>query len=381
MSSSGRKIGDLDAATLLRAVAAGLLVGAYGVAVALRFRRVAAAHRELQDLLSEAAGRDARIVITGANSGIGLELAQQFAKHPQVSLLLGCRGEEKRLGRHNNLPLEMLDLDSVHNFAKEAHGFLSSGADGLRLLVNNAGVKAPPEGNTKINVSATWQTNFLAPFLLTELIARLREDSPAQCMKRPLSVVQVTSGKEHESHLDDAILDAAAEGTPGVNEYADSKKALLLWTSVRAQSLAFKGHIYVHAAAPGRIDTRLGLYWVPEWLWLLAKPLRSLLYGTVAEGALRVARLGLEPQATRKFGDYLVRDTSSEDLIVWRMPEKQLAMRLVRWAGQATELEARSINKAVRSSSTSQRSRSPGADQDRWSNSERRSFHNAKASP
>ena len=40
------------------------------------------------------------------------------------------------------------------------------------------------------------------------------------------------------------------------HEYADSKRALLLWTSVRSQSLALKGSLYAHAVSPGKVDTR-----------------------------------------------------------------------------------------------------------------------------
>merc|ERR1711972_198123 len=115
---------------------------------------------------------------------------------------------------------------------------------------------------------------------------------------------QVASGREHESHLDLDLLEAAGRGEPNANDYADSKRALLLWTSVRAQSLAFKGNLFVHAVNPGRVDTRLGLYWVPDLLWMLSMPYRFFRYHTVAEGALSVAAAGLHKQAIGKFGHY-----------------------------------------------------------------------------
>jgi len=353
------------------------LLGAYGATVSWRRWQAAKARRELQQLLAEVAGRDARIVVTGAGSGIGEELARQFAQHPRVSLLLGCRGGTKRLGRHKTLPLEMLDLDSVQGFAKEAHTFLASGAPGLRLLVNNAGVRAPPEGTTELGVAATWQANFLAPFLLTELLCRLREECPA-IAERPLCVINVASSRESESRLEQETLDSATRGCPGADEqYADSKRALLLWTAVRAQSLAFKGHIFVHATCPGQVDTRLGQYDIPDWRWRLSKPLRVLRFGTVAEGALRVAKPGLHPQAIRKFGSYVREDSPREDLVVWRMPEKQLSMKLVKWANFATDVEARHLNRWTQFATTAERSRSVPdlmslIDEDRWSSPERR---------
>lgn len=316
-------------------------------------------------------------------------MAGQFAKHRAVTLLLGCRsGEGKGVfkGRSKTLSLELLDLDSVQQFAREVHPFLASGSTGLRLLINNAGVLNPPEeGLTKNGATSTWQTNFLAPFLLTEMLAKLREaEVPAsRCMERPMCVVQVASGKEHNSLLDEREVDAAAQGLPGSAEYADSKRALLLWTSVRAQSLAFKGHIFAHAASPGKVDTRLGLYWMPTWMWLLTKPVRMLLFETVAEGALRVARAALQPQATRKFGTYLEGERPSEDLVFCRMPEKQLSMRLVRWAMKATELEFRSSGRRLSQTgkplSHPELSRLASAEEDKWSSLERRLSHGAQS--
>ena len=40
---------------------------------------------------------------------------------------------------------------------------------------------------------------------------------------------------------------------------------------------------------------------------------------------------GLRPEATYSFGEYLGGEKLLEDLVVWRMPEKQLAQRLVGW--------------------------------------------------
>mmetsp|Transcript_146778 Transcript_146778/g.471190 ORF Transcript_146778/g.471190 Transcript_146778/m.471190 type:complete len:170 (-) Transcript_146778:181-690(-) len=160
------------------------------------------------------------------------------------------------------------------------------------------------------------------------------------------------------------------------SEYADSKRALLLWTSVRGQSLAFKGSVFVHAANPGRVDTRLGLYWVPFWLYLLSKPLRLVLFRTVAEGAFNVAAAGLHRQSSGKFGHYMGGEKMLEDLVIWRMPDKQLSVHLVRWACQATALEARSggrpLSESGRPLSLTDLASCVPAEPDVWSSQERR---------
>ncbi|CAJ1451435.1 unnamed protein product [Effrenium voratum] len=127
----------------------------------------------------------------------------------------------------------------------------------------------------------------------------------------------------------------------GENAYADSKRALMLWTSVRAQSLAFKGGLFCFAATPGMVDTELSRYSMSPWLWPLTKPLRMVLLRHVSEGALAVAGGALKPQATNCFGRYMDGEVQLEDLVIERMGEKPLAAALVKWATQASALEQR----------------------------------------
>jgi len=310
-----------------------------------RLTRIAAARRRLQELLADAAGQDARVVITGATSGIGRELAVQLGRHPSVSLLLGCRdiARAERLfpqaedGRVRVAPLELLDPDSVQSFVDEAHEFLAAGEPGLRLLVSNAGVMRP-KGLSAARLDPTWQINFFAPFLLVELLARRRATDN---VKLPMRVVQVSSRLEKRSQLSEEMLQNVLQGNPGEHAYSDSKRALMLWTSFRAQSLAFKGLAYMHCATPGMVDTQLGRHSLHPWLWPLTKPLRMALLRSPAEGALGVAAAGLRPQALETFGRYLDGEKQLEDLVLERMGEKSFCREVVKWATQATALEQR----------------------------------------
>ncbi|CAE8642122.1 unnamed protein product [Polarella glacialis] len=303
-------------------------------------RRVSGARERLQQLLAAAVGDEARIVITGATSGIGKELVQQLHRHPSVTLLLGCRNVKRAEQMFKNeermqvFKLDLLDPDSVQSFADEAHSFLKGGEDGLRMLVHNAEIMQSSKASLS-DSKATWQTNFLAPYLLTELLGRLREKDRSS--KRPVSVVQVSSPLEKRSQLDSDLLKAVGSGKEASpNPYADSKRALMLWTSVRAQSLAFKGGLFCHAATPGVVDTQFGSHSVPPWLWPFTKPLRS-----PAEGALGVAAAGLRTQATNVFGRYMDGEEQLEDLVMERMGEKGLALEVVKWATVASALEQR----------------------------------------
>ena len=161
-SQASRKMADEPASAALSwlgyaAVALGATaVGGTVVAGVRRAARVKAARATLHTLLSAAAGTDARIVITGATSGVGEELAREFSRNPSVSLLLGCRdvtrGEQvaAACGNASVVKLDCLDLASVRGFTAEAREFLEAGAgpsvSGLRLVVNNAGRGDPRAG-------------------------------------------------------------------------------------------------------------------------------------------------------------------------------------------------------------------------------------------
>lgn len=316
--------------------------------------RVSIARRRVYQLLAASSGDDARVVITGATSGIGEEMARQFLRHQSVSLLLGCRDTrrgERLFGHYGTtadgsqprarvVHLELLDFDSVQTFTEEAHSFLSSGGAGLRLLVNNAGVMRPPPDSKKSasGLDSTWQTNFLGPFLLTELLAHHRSTKRGL---QPVRVVQVSSRLERRSKLDAQLLEKVASGQAGEQQYADAKRALMLWTSVRAQSLAFKSGLWMHASTPGMVDTQLGRYSVNPWLWPFTKPLRMFLLKSPAEGVFSAVACGLQPKAVDQFGRYYDGETQLEDLVLERMGEKQFCNAVVKWAMTTTALGQR----------------------------------------
>jgi NAD(P)-dependent dehydrogenase (short-subunit alcohol dehydrogenase family) len=116
-------------------------------------------------------------VVTGANSGLGLAAAGALAK-AGATVVLACRNTEKgeeamesiRAGSPNAaVELESLDLaslDSIRAFAErfgKAHG-------GLDLLINNAGVMAPPRRQTADGFELQFGTNHLGHFALTGLL-------------------------------------------------------------------------------------------------------------------------------------------------------------------------------------------------------------------
>ncbi len=121
-------------------------------------------------------------VVTGANSGLGLSTARELAR-AGAHVVLACRNLEKGEAALEEVgsgaELEQLDLASLESVKAFAERFRAS-HDGLDLLINNAGLMAPPRGVTADGFELQFGTNVLGHFALTgRLLGALegREDS------------------------------------------------------------------------------------------------------------------------------------------------------------------------------------------------------------
>lgn len=128
-------------------------------------------------------------IVTGANSGLGLSTARELARHG-AHVVLACRNLEKgraalaqieSVAPAAEVELAELDLGSLASVEQFALGFRSAhGERGLDLLINNAGVMAPPRGETADGFELQFGTNVLGHFALTGRLISLmavREDA------------------------------------------------------------------------------------------------------------------------------------------------------------------------------------------------------------
>ncbi|MFF4543162.1 oxidoreductase [Streptomyces sp. NPDC001406] len=200
------------------------------------------------------AGRTA--VVTGANSGLGYVTARELAREG-ARVVLACRSEargraavdrvlaevpgaEARFGR-----LDLGDLASVRDFA----GGLPY--DRLDLLVNNAGVMAPPYGTTADGFETQFGVNHLGHFALTGLLM------PALLAAPGARVVTLSSAMHALANIDIRDLNSERRYRRWI-AYARSKTANLLFTHELARRLAATGADMVAAAAhPGYAATNL----------------------------------------------------------------------------------------------------------------------------
>jgi len=117
--------------------------------------------------MASQAGR--RVIVTGANSGIGLVAARELAR-AGAHVTLAVRSEDKGRAAAATMDgavdvrrLDLASLDSVR-------GFAGAWDEPLDLLVNNAGLMAPPYGTTADGFELQLGTNHLGHFALTGLL-------------------------------------------------------------------------------------------------------------------------------------------------------------------------------------------------------------------
>jgi NAD(P)-dependent dehydrogenase (short-subunit alcohol dehydrogenase family) len=197
-------------------------------------------------------------VITGANSGIGLEAARYLAARG-ARVVLACRDEAKAGAaaeaiaaqvpgaEAETVALDLSSLESVRAGAAE----IRSRYPRLDLLVNNAGVMMPPLGRTADGFELQFGTNHLGHFALTGLVL------PSLLGVPGARVVTVSSNghKVGRIHFDDLQWE---HGYRRMGAYAQSKLANLLFTYELQRKLAAAAAPAIAVAAhPGTSDTAL----------------------------------------------------------------------------------------------------------------------------
>ncbi|MDT4945969.1 MAG: hypothetical protein QOH14_2702 [Pseudonocardiales bacterium] len=195
-------------------------------------------------------------LVTGANSGIGWWTARALAAHG-ARVVLACRDVERgkqaadkiRAVRPSaELDVAHLDLSSMSS----VRGFGDAWDGSLDLLINNAGVMAPPKRlTTDDGFELQFGTNHLGHFVLTGLLLPSLLAAPAP------RVVTVASVAHHGGT--DAVLDGNAVGRyHPQHTYSNSKLANLLFAGELQRQAAARGLPLVSVAAhPGVSATGL----------------------------------------------------------------------------------------------------------------------------
>ena len=132
------------------------------------------------------------VIVTGANSGLGLEASRELARKG-ARVVLACRdlgkasaAVEAILAAHAESSVEAMELDLAH--LASVRGFTEkflSRHEELHVLCNNAGVMALPRRTTADGFEMQLGTNHLGHFALTGLLLEHLLATPARASSPP----------------------------------------------------------------------------------------------------------------------------------------------------------------------------------------------------
>ena len=196
-------------------------------------------------------------LITGANKGIGYEVARQLGQTHGMTVLVGARDAARGREAADKLAalgidarpvqLDVTDPASVEAAAKQIERDFGGGLD---VLVNNAGVSleyAPPSQTDLEKYQATHLTNAFGPLVVTKaMLPLLKRSTAGRVVNMSSSLGSLTLNSDPTSKY------AAVK----LVSYHSSKAALNMQTVLFAAELAAEGSpIKVNSACPGYVAT------------------------------------------------------------------------------------------------------------------------------
>ncbi|MDQ2800378.1 MAG: SDR family oxidoreductase [Armatimonadota bacterium] len=190
-------------------------------------------------------------LITGANKGIGLEIARQLGRQG-ITVVLGSRDAGRGVAAAQTLKADDIDAHfvklDVTNAADIAAlpDYFEKNFGRLDILVNNAGVIAEREGVTPEALRQTYEANVIAPYALTQALLPLLKASPASRIVNQSSALGSLTLNASGNLSADWLLPA----------YNSSKAALNMLTVIQAAQLK-DTPLKVNAAHPGSVKTDL----------------------------------------------------------------------------------------------------------------------------
>ncbi|HEY5005448.1 MAG TPA: SDR family oxidoreductase [Ktedonobacteraceae bacterium] len=278
-------------------------------------------------------------LITGATSGIGKATALGLARAGANVVLVARNAEQGETiqteirNQSGNEAIELLiaDLSSQVAIRQLAHDFLAHHQT-LHVLINNAGVMRGQRSTTVDGIETMLAVNYLAPFLLTNLLlAVIKASTPA----RIINVASVPANVK----INFADLQATRKYS-GFGQYQHTKLALVLFTYELARCLQGTG-VTVNCLHPGTVNTNI-LRNPPPLIGLAAKiPLASLIFISPERGAETSLYLATSPEVEQVTGKYFIKKKEARS--AKESYDEQVAQRLWRVSEEMTQLSHQDV--------------------------------------
>jgi NAD(P)-dependent dehydrogenase (short-subunit alcohol dehydrogenase family) len=244
-------------------------------------------------------------MVTGANSGIGKATALALAQMGATVVMVcrdRARGEEARseittTSRNGAVDLLLADLSSQQSIRQLVENFQQHYTH-LHVLINNAGASFPGRRRESVDgLEMTFAVNYLAPFLLTNLLLDMLTASA------PARIVNVSSNSHEAGYIQ--MDDLQAEHHRPMRAYEQSKLAVVMFTYELARRLEGTG-VTANCLHPGFVATHFGQRDVGPAFRLLVKLIGS--FGTSpVKGANTSIYLASSPQVEGVTGKYFVK--------------------------------------------------------------------------
>jgi NAD(P)-dependent dehydrogenase (short-subunit alcohol dehydrogenase family) len=193
-------------------------------------------------------------MVTGASGGIGKVTVRELATMGATIVML-CRNrakgeatlaEIKEASGNNQIDLIIADLSQLSEVRRAADEFKQKYTQ-LHVLINNAGGINSKYKITADGLESTFATNYLAPFLLTQLLLDMLKASA------PARIVNVSSAAHTQGKIDFADLQGAQRYS-FMKAYGQSKLAQIYFTYELADQLKGLG-VTVNALHPGVVSS------------------------------------------------------------------------------------------------------------------------------
>lgn len=200
------------------------------------------------------------VLVTGGNTGIGLETARDLASRG-AKVIIASRDDKKsaeavadiiKTTENENVEFKYLNLASFNSIRKFAENFNHT-YDRLDVLINNAGCGIIKRKASENGINILMQVNYLGPFLLTNLLLdKIKASETGR-------IINVSSYLYRFGFVSPNKLDGMHLSIQLV-QYANSKFCVVMWTKALAKRLS--SNVTVNSLHPGVVKTDIfkGIY-------------------------------------------------------------------------------------------------------------------------
>ena len=199
--------------------------------------------------------RGKTVVMTGATSGIGTEVAANLARYGARLRYVARDPDKAEILRrkltsstgNDDIAYYLADLSRVHEVRNVANEILA-GESAVHRLINNAVVLPAERTVTADGLELAHATNLVAPFVLTNrLIPKIIKSKPGR-------IINVISGGMYAEGLEVDDLNYERGDYRGTVAYARAKRGLMVLTKLWAEQLR-GDNVTVNATHPGWVNT------------------------------------------------------------------------------------------------------------------------------